>query len=255
MFTYFIAYIKIIQNDTVKAYDGIHRCTNLMTHIRQESCLGLICLFSRRQSFLKSSALFHCLSGLAIHIYKARPYSMHYMIFPVLRMPHSRKTYLFIGVYIMAMYHIAIRYYSLFFKPFTNTVRLNKVYKFLLIFILNGTLGILLQLIQIIKSVTGLQTVFDSRMLLVAHAFAGIQLQVIYTPVVRCKCSYKSVLLFSQFLLIQQLLLKGKPVFKFRLLDTILCFYCFLFKNQIGIAAHLTGYYRKHDKQNRRCQK
>ena len=167
-----------------------------MAHIAEENRLCLVGCFRFLQCFLKNLFLFHALTRFSVNIHKACAYRMDKMIIPVFRMSDAGKAYFFPGIPPMPVHHIPVCDDPLFLQQFLDILRLYELQEFLPVFFPDIRVGIICDGCQISEPFAGFKAVVHIAVGVIAYAFIRIEIQVIYTVVIRGQRRNQLVLFF-----------------------------------------------------------
>ena len=238
--------LRVIHGDVVKADDGVHRRPDLVTHVRQERGLGLVRLLGCRQGVAQCLLLADGLSRLAVNVRKAGADAVNIPASVVLRPAHRGEADHLIGLPAVAFYHVRIRDDSGVPQPLLHRRRLNELHKLFPVGFRDILLRVSLHRVEIREMLSRLESVRKVRVLLIADAVVLVQFNVVDAPVIRAQRGDQPALLFPLLLLLEQLILQGKPLFHLRPLHAVLCIRGLLLHREARVAADLPDDEKEH---------
>ena len=240
----------IVEGNVVQPDDGIHGGADFMAHVGEEGRLGPVGLLRCRQGITESLIFGERLSCLLIHIGKAGAHIVNAVIVRVLRIRDSRKADHLIGFLPVAGNLIAVGDDGLFLQTLTDSVGLNELQEVFQIGLGHITVGVGRDRGEIGEVIPHPEAVLQIGMGLIADTPVLVQLQIIDTPVVGRQGRHHLLQLFASLLFLKELILQGKPVLQFLLLDTAFSLRGLLFQKELCILPCLGEDEQEHGNQS-----
>ena len=207
----------IPQRQAVQADDRVHRRPDLMAHIGQKRCFGLVGLFRRGQRLRERLVLFHGVPHLRVDHGQPQPDGVHDMVVPVFRVPHAGHPDHLVVFLSAPLRQIAVGDDQVILQRLAHIIRINKLQESFPVSFRNSVMRVPGKALQVREVDTLRRLLRIRRVRPVAHRVVLVQVDVINAAVIRCQRGNHPVLLLPAALLFQKLFLQSKPVLQFLL--------------------------------------